>query len=213
MADPETPVLVQAHLRRGPGLGKTLVRSQPLLSPHPPPGWPQTARRWSGQSSAGWPAAGGCAGPSPGGRAAGPSRASSRRGRPGPGAPRAAPRTAHLRRAVRPGPTEPHSRGEARPQKGVVRPAAAPPRHKARGSQRPSDSGDPPPATNADEPKEAAPAPSTHTHRCARSAHCAHHSTQRAQVLVDTASSGHSKANVTIFFLAGGLQVLLLSSF
>ena len=44
-------------------------------------------------------------------------------------------------------------------QKGVVRPAAAPPQHRARGRQRPSDSGDPPPATNADEPREAAQHP------------------------------------------------------
>ena len=49
--------------------------------------------------------------------------------------------------------------GPPRPQKGVVRPAAAPPQHRARGSQRPSDSGDPPPATNADEPREAAQHP------------------------------------------------------
>ena len=67
--------------------------------------------------------------------------------------------------------------------------------------------GDPPPATNAGEPGEAAPVPSR---VCWGAAHtgatpCTHCTAQH--------TTGHRCANEPSFSLAGGLQVILSSSF
>lgn len=134
-------------------------------------------------------------------------------------------------------PAEPHSRarpprraamraGPCTHRRARLRPAATPPRHGARGqpvrqgSWRPSGSGE----THHQRPTQMSleklpqhPPESgwgaTHTGATPPHTLCTPRHTTGAQVCVDTASWGHSKANVPSFFLAGALQVILFSSF